>query len=175
MAEAAGVSCSAGESGVYLMVLVSAEADLLRFDAFMLCTSSWDTVRKQHESAYFFILMPKKGECAERNSHSSGVLTNLCDRTGTHGPAGSDQRHRRQPCSHEGGRQRRGAWWGNKAQSRLQLGPLRRQNSDSWSHCAQNCQQFQELTSSFMTENKHDSHLCLYSRHTPSHLHCQRI
>lgn len=45
MAEAADVSCNAGESGVFLMVLVSAEADLLAVDvAFILCTSSWETV-----------------------------------------------------------------------------------------------------------------------------------
>lgn len=61
--------------------------------------------------------------------HSSRAFTNLCDRTGTRGQAGSDRRRRKQPCFREGGMTRRGEQWGNKAQSRLQLGHLRRQNS----------------------------------------------
>lgn len=65
----------------------------------------------------------------EKNWHLSGVFTNLCDRTGTHGQAGSGRSHRKQPCFREGGMTRHGEQWGNKAQSRLQLGHLRRQNN----------------------------------------------
>lgn len=44
-AEAADVSSNAGVSGVFLTVLGSTDADLLVADAaFILCTSSWDTV-----------------------------------------------------------------------------------------------------------------------------------
>ena len=52
------------------------------------------------------------------------VFTNLCGHTGTRGRAGSDRRHRKQPCSREGGRTHRGGQWDNKALSTLQLGHL---------------------------------------------------
>lgn len=66
---------------------------------------------------------------AEKNGTRHVFFTNLCDRTGTRGQAGSDRRRRKQPCFREGGMKRRGEQWGNKAQSRLQLGHLRGQNS----------------------------------------------
>ncbi|CAB1420791.1 unnamed protein product [Pleuronectes platessa] len=51
---------------------------------------------------------------------------------GTHGRAGSDRRHRKQPCSREGGRTHRGGQWDNKAQSTLRLGHLARKENRTY-------------------------------------------
>lgn len=52
-------------------------------------------------------ILEKASIVKERLSVGSGVFVkesaNLCDRTGTRGQVGSDQRCRKPPCSHEGG------------------------------------------------------------------------